>query len=94
VNVVLVKNCQSLRAGEARLAKRRDQRGKFIGREMRPWQHGQLSKIQQSADNPAFSTRVRQLLQRPFTGLKIEVRVCVEADELTGSDDLQFYWHG
>jgi hypothetical protein len=94
MDIVLVKNGQTLLARESGLLKGPNQSGQFGLREPGPGQDRERTQIQQGVVESAFPARHRQGLEGLLARLKIEVFVRVEAHELAGADDVQFYGHG
>jgi hypothetical protein len=52
-------------------------------------EHGERAQIHQGTVKAAFAAGLRQSAERLLAGFKIEVFMGVEADELTGLNNLQ-----
>ena len=78
-------------AGESAVAKCPDQRGQFLGREMRSVLHRKRPQVDQRAIQSALATRLRQRPERLLGRVEVQIFPGVEPDEFIGPDDLQLY---
>src|SRR5262245_40769622 len=93
MNILAVQNRQSLLVRKPRLAKGRNQTGKFRWCKQGLGRHRQRSQVQQSAFEATPLTPSRDVLQRPFACLKVQRLTSIKTDEFARSNYLQFQWH-
>jgi hypothetical protein len=93
MNIEAVKECQALAARETCLAKGGYQPGKLCRCEAGLSWDGHRPQVQQGGIRPAFQARAGQIPKGLPGSIKIKQLPSVEANELTASNDLQFYWH-
>jgi hypothetical protein len=88
-DIVPVEHGESLLLREAGFTESEDERREFRFAEVGFPEHGERAQIQQGTVKTTFTASLRQGPERLLAGFKIEVFMGVEADELTGLNNLQ-----